>query len=387
MHFEAPKYQWRWVAPIGAASGSPVGEYVKKVPKTQKSWKATLGSPGFLLWLGQYIGEWRLLGAVVVKRRHDGLLEALSLETFLPVPLGSVLGKGELVKPDRSHLGPFVVYPSDGLMKLWLKPDEMGNLSADRGTETGRAKVLETMERRIEEIPKPERDAKRLDFWTQMTPFMPSLSPGDKRAHRTLLREYAESTHESPYLPPESVERFRLLFERTNVSQKKFAVTTGIHPSAVSGIFGGRRSMTWHILNKIDASMGDATAQWLLTGGTDMAETMPKKPSFSIGYGDDAVRYLCSTDPSAESWRVFVCGEDGSEVTATPVEVGEWMSPYHRIKQGEKAWIVDSYLLPEGARPLEVRIYIPDQEQPIRIEHPQRNHILWDPGARPKPPK
>ena len=63
-----------------------------------------LREPGFLLWLGQFVGEWKLEGRVQVRRREDGFIEAYSLDTRDNVPLGSVLRHGELVGRAQSPL-------------------------------------------------------------------------------------------------------------------------------------------------------------------------------------------------------------------------------------------------------------------------------------------
>jgi hypothetical protein len=98
-----------------------------------------------------------------------------------------------------------------------------------------------------------------------------------------------------------------------------------------------------------------------------------------ISTDEDYVKYLHTREPNAEHWLVFVCGDDGSEVEAPVVETKtQWISPYHRIEPGERAWIVDSYLLPDGANPEEIRIYIPGVNEPLRVVHPHRGHFLHD---------
>jgi hypothetical protein len=47
----------------------------------EKTKQISLREPGFLLWLGQFIGEWRLEGEVEVGRRDDGFLEIFFVDT------------------------------------------------------------------------------------------------------------------------------------------------------------------------------------------------------------------------------------------------------------------------------------------------------------------
>ena len=77
---------------------------------------------------------------------------------------------------------------------------------------------------------------------------------------------YEWSPGKSPYLPPECVDRFQTLFKKSEMKQKDFAVKAGINSSAVSGLLGGRRKMTWHVLEGIRSSLGDDVAHWVLTG-------------------------------------------------------------------------------------------------------------------------
>lgn len=124
-----------------------------------------LREPGFLLWLGQFVGEWRLDGEVQIRRRKDGFLEASSLSTFDKVPLGSVLRHGELVERAQRSPGPYPVELSAALMSHWLAPEECSRLRNAGRVGAGMKLILEAIEKHIAELPQPERDQRWVEWW------------------------------------------------------------------------------------------------------------------------------------------------------------------------------------------------------------------------------
>jgi hypothetical protein len=132
----------------------------------QKLEQVDLREPGFLLWLGQFVGEWKLQEfEVEVRRRDDGFIEANSLPGYEQVPLGLVLEKGKFVKPAESPLGPYPVGLSDRLLHHWLPAEEAARFHGAWHVGIGRRQMLEAIERRIAEMPQSEREARWLEWW------------------------------------------------------------------------------------------------------------------------------------------------------------------------------------------------------------------------------
>lgn len=152
--------------------------------------KINLREPAFLLWLGQFVGQWKLKGELNVHRRNDGLLEAHSADWRKKVPLGSVFRGGKFVKQPKSPLGTYPVVLSDSLMKLWLTPEEYLHLRNAWHVSTGMKMILTAIEKRILELPKGERDRRWLAWWKAWTRSGPSLSSRDLATHRMLYRRY-----------------------------------------------------------------------------------------------------------------------------------------------------------------------------------------------------
>jgi hypothetical protein len=149
-----------------------------------------LRDPGFLLWLGEFLGEWKLEGEVQVqvRRREDGFLRTLSLDGN--VPLGSVLRRGELVERPESPLGPYPVALSEALMSLWLAPERCLRLRGAGRVGAGQRIMLKALEESIAQTPQPQRDRRWLAWWTAGAASLPPLSDRDSATHRMLYRRY-----------------------------------------------------------------------------------------------------------------------------------------------------------------------------------------------------
>ncbi len=157
---------------------------------TIKRHKIKLRDPDFLLWLGQFVGEWTLEGPVEISRRDDGFLEALSIDRQESIPLGMVIEQGKFVKAPKSPLGPYPVALSFSLMEHWLLPEDMKRLQGAWNVGRGIKHILETIEQRIKELPKSERDHRWLQWWKGNASSVPSLSPDELKAHRMLYGIY-----------------------------------------------------------------------------------------------------------------------------------------------------------------------------------------------------
>ncbi len=149
-----------------------------------------LREPGFLLWLGQFVGEWKLEGKVQVCRREDGFLDAFSIVTRDNVPLGSVLRHGEFVKRAQSPLGPYPVALSAALMSHWLAPEQLSRLRNAWRVGPGMAMILDAIEKRIAKLPQPERDQRWLAWWAAGAVSLPPLSKAELANHCMLYRRY-----------------------------------------------------------------------------------------------------------------------------------------------------------------------------------------------------
>lgn len=148
--------------------------------------QTSLREPGFLLWLGQFVGEWMLEGKVEVDRRDDGFLEAFSVDSGMKVSLGKVLRSGEFLGPAKSPLGNYPVVLSSALMNHWLTSEDLSNLREAWHVGAGIARILETIEKRIVKLPQPERDRRWLAWWESGAASLRPLSDRDSAAHRML---------------------------------------------------------------------------------------------------------------------------------------------------------------------------------------------------------
>lgn len=86
--------------------------------------------------------------------------------------------------------------------------------------------------------------------------------------------------------------------------------------------------------------------------------------------GMDYEKFLVTSDAGSSQWKVFVRGVNGTEVPAEVVPVGTWLNAWNELAEGQSAWIVDTYLLPSGEAPMEVRILIPGRDEPFILPHP-----------------
>jgi hypothetical protein len=153
-----------------------------------------LREPGFLLWLGQFIGDWKLAGKVEVKakvdRRDDGLLEVKFSAPRRKVPLSSVFRRGKLVKRPEGSLGCRPVILSAASMQLWLTPEKVKSLQGAWNVPAGIRRILETIEESMKAMPQAERDRRWLIWWEAGNKLVRALSGSNLTTHLMLLRRY-----------------------------------------------------------------------------------------------------------------------------------------------------------------------------------------------------
>ncbi len=155
--------------------------------------KINLREPGFLFWLGKFLGDWNLKGEYQVRRRDDGFLETLYFGKGKAKPLKSVLRDGKRVKRAMNPLGPYPAVISDPLMRLWLPKEEYSRLQNAWHVGRGRTQIVDAIEKSIKEFPKSERDKRWLWWWEGKDPSLKALSRRDNTTHRVLYRQYYDS--------------------------------------------------------------------------------------------------------------------------------------------------------------------------------------------------
>jgi hypothetical protein len=96
----------------------------------------------------------------------------------------------------------------------------------------------------------------------------------------------------------------------------------------------------------------------------------PPPHGFDFVTGADREKLLVSADPGAADWTVVLRGTGGSEVLASKLPPGSWLSPWRRMGPGEFAWDVDRYNLPRGEEVAAVLLYALGEEQPIDVGTP-----------------
>jgi hypothetical protein len=160
--------------------------------------KTGLREPGFLLWLGQFVGEWRLEGKVetkvVVDRRDDGFLEVKFTAIKRKVPIASVFRRGKLVERAEGPLGTRPVVLSAASMKLWLTPEQISHLQGAWNVPAGIRRILETIEKSITDMPQSERDRRWLMWWNAWVKSSRPLTGSDLTTHLMLFRRYHRVT-------------------------------------------------------------------------------------------------------------------------------------------------------------------------------------------------
>jgi hypothetical protein len=161
---------------------------------TKKHKPQDLRDPGFLLWLGKFVGEWKLEGKFEVQRRDDGFLKAYSTPKYRQSPLGLLLEKGKFIKPADSPLGPYPVVISVPLLHHWLTEEEAERFRGAWHVAPGLKRMLEAIEQRILEIPESERNSRWLEWWAKGAISSPSLSVEETEAHRILHKKYFEES-------------------------------------------------------------------------------------------------------------------------------------------------------------------------------------------------
>jgi hypothetical protein len=91
----------------------------------------------------------------------------------------------------------------------------------------------------------------------------------------------------------------------------------------------------------------------------------PPRHGFEFVSGADREKQMASGDPGAADWTVVLRGAGGTEVPASKLPPGPWLSPCRQMGPGEVAWDVDRFNLPSGEELVAVLIYVPGEEQPI----------------------
>jgi hypothetical protein len=153
---------------------------------------------GFLLWLDQFVGDWNLDGQVQVARRDDGFLEVRYADKHRKVPLASVFKRGKFVTPAEGPLGPRPVVLSGQLMNLWLTPEQMKSLEGAWHVPAGISRILETIEKRIKEMPKADREKRFNAFWWHHAKSIAPLRGSDLTTHLMLLGRYKAENRKKP---------------------------------------------------------------------------------------------------------------------------------------------------------------------------------------------
>jgi hypothetical protein len=168
------------------------------VKKTKQQAKAELREPAFLLWLTQFVGEWSIKGKgeknIEVGQRDDGFLGVRFYSQGRKVPLASVFKFGKFVKGPEGPLGPRPVVLSGPLMNLWLTQEQVSSLQGAWNVSRGMTRIMETIEKRITEMPKQERDRRWLAKWRHYADDATPLSSSDFTTHLMLLRRYKTET-------------------------------------------------------------------------------------------------------------------------------------------------------------------------------------------------
>jgi len=95
-------------------------------------------------------------------------------------------------------------------------------------------------------------------------------------------------------------------------------------------------------------------------------------PSVAFVTGMDFEKFMVTSHPGATDWRVFVRGAKGTEVPAEVLGSEASLNAWSGLGKDDAGWCVDSYLLPTGEDPLEVRIVIPGRAGPLVLRHPSR---------------
>jgi len=145
-----------------------------------------LRDPAFLLGLGRFTGEWTTPRRTLhVDRRPDGWLSAHVAESSVHASLTTVLRDGTWQSPPPSPLGFYPVVLSQSLVSLWLSPEEQSRFRYAWAVREGQRILLETIERRIAELPESDRNARWLAWWNHHEPG--PLTRADRRAHAQLL--------------------------------------------------------------------------------------------------------------------------------------------------------------------------------------------------------
>jgi hypothetical protein len=106
--------------------------------------------------------------------------------------------------------------------------------------------------------------------------------------------------------------------------------------------------------HELEAMLGDA----------GLLRQIPRR-GFEFVTGADREKQMVSGDPGAAGWTVVLRGTGGSEVPASKLPPGSWLSPWRQMGPGEVAWDVDRYNLPHGEEVAAVLIYVPGEEMPI----------------------
>ena len=74
----------------------------------------------------------------------------------------------------------------------------------------------------------------------------------------------------------------------------------------------------------------------------------PPRHGFEFVTGADREKPMVSADPGAADWTVALRGTGGSEVRASKLPPGSWLSPRRQMGPGEVVWDVDRYNLPHA---------------------------------------
>jgi len=149
-----------------------------------------LREPGFLFWLGQFVGTWKLGAEALVQRRDDGFLEARLIEGSRQVPLASALGIGGFVKAAEGPLGPRPVKLSHSLMRHWLTAEEMARLRNAWRVGVGMRLIAEAIEQRMAAMNQSEREARWLEWWAAGALSLEPLSAPELTGHQALYRRF-----------------------------------------------------------------------------------------------------------------------------------------------------------------------------------------------------
>jgi len=96
------------------------------------------------------------------------------------------------------------------------------------------------------------------------------------------------------------------------------------------------------------------------------------EPSVDFVTGMDFEKQMVTSYPGASDWKVYVRGSKGTEVPAEVLGSEDSLNAWTSLGKRDAGWCVDSYLLPTGEDPLEVRIIIPGRAEPLVLPHPSR---------------